>query len=242
MGESDFREKVIELYDAAIKYTDDELGSFFEGLKGLGLEDNTLIVLTADHGEAFDDHGAWSHGWLYDESIHVPLIMKLPGSFQKFNQRTIDTQVGHIDLMPTIMDLTNLSFKDYPIQGRSLVKQIKGKRQEDRVIFFHRQRRRHLMGIRTTKHKYIVDLLHPELNELYDLEKDPGEQQNLLSDPTPEVLAIKGELDKQLSQILSANADLITKLKTGKTRLFDPEELKNSEELEEDLKSLGYIK
>jgi len=90
-----------DLYRGEIKYADEQIGSFVQGLKDAGLYDNTLIIVTADHGEEFNEHGGWWHGvTLYDEMIHVPLIMKLPNS-ERAGQR-MPWQVRQIDIAPTI--------------------------------------------------------------------------------------------------------------------------------------------
>jgi arylsulfatase A-like enzyme len=93
-------------YKNTIKYVDNELGKFFEELKNLGLFENSLFILTADHGEEFREHGGFSHQCkLYDELIHVPLIMKgpkLPINLKKKNL------ISLIDLAPTILDYLNM--------------------------------------------------------------------------------------------------------------------------------------
>src|SRR5207244_1924431 len=70
-----------EPYDAEVAYTDAALGRFFDGLRSLGLLDRSLILIVADHGESLGDHGERTHGtFLYDATIHVPMILRLPSS------------------------------------------------------------------------------------------------------------------------------------------------------------------
>ena len=93
---------VTTLYDAATAYVDRELNRFFEELKKMELYDGSLIVLTSDHGEAFYDHGAWGHAkTLYEELIHVPLIVKWPGNSPKGD---VETLVTLVDLFPTLLE------------------------------------------------------------------------------------------------------------------------------------------
>ena len=97
------------LYDGEIRYTDTELGRLFLGLEQRGLLDETLIVFNSDHGEEFDDHGSMEgHGWtLYDEVLHVPLILVFPDG--RGAGATVERVVQTIDVAPTILDLLDLS-------------------------------------------------------------------------------------------------------------------------------------
>jgi len=234
-----FLEKVIELYDGEIKYVDTELGKFFKQLKELNLYDNTLIILTSDHGEEFRDHGGWSHVGLYEEAIHVPLIMKLPGKYRKYNNKIINTLAGHIDLMPTINDIVGLSFNDYPIQGQSLLPIIKGKEHNNKMIFLERNV---LLGLRTAEYKFIIDQRKKDYHELYNIKEDPGERFNLLSNPSEEAVSIKNDMETKLRLIMNENKYLALRLKIEKMKTYDTEDIKRLKELEKDLKSLGYIK
>ncbi|HCH61815.1 MAG: hypothetical protein CL927_16970 [Deltaproteobacteria bacterium] len=90
-----------ELYRNEVKWVDQELGKFFDWMREEGAWDNTLVVLTADHGEEFQEHGGWWHGiTLYDEQIHVPLIIKPPG--RELAGARVPWQVREIDVAPTI--------------------------------------------------------------------------------------------------------------------------------------------
>jgi arylsulfatase A-like enzyme len=89
-----------QLYDGEVAYADHEIGRLLDSLSALGLDENTLVVFTADHGEEFLDHGGWEHGHtLYDEILHVPLILRQKG---RIAPRVVPTPVGHIDLAPTL--------------------------------------------------------------------------------------------------------------------------------------------
>ena len=91
-------------YDGEIAYSDEIVGRLIEFLKARGLYDRALIVFLSDHGEGLGDHGEQEHGlFLYDETIRVPLIVKLPG--QAARGRRVQQPVQHLDLVPTILDL-----------------------------------------------------------------------------------------------------------------------------------------
>jgi hypothetical protein len=95
-------------YEQEVRYVDDVLGVFLDGLASLGLRERTLVVVTADHGEEFMEHGRTTHMFqLYDEVARVPLMMRLPGFLPA--HRGITTPVSLIDVAPTILDTVGLS-------------------------------------------------------------------------------------------------------------------------------------
>ncbi len=103
------RENMVALYDGEIRYTDEVLiKPLLDELKKLNLYDRTMLIITADHGEAFGEHGYWMHSWnIYNEVARVPLIIKFPRS--RHRGRIIHDFVGTIDIMPTILDEANIS-------------------------------------------------------------------------------------------------------------------------------------
>jgi 2-polyprenyl-3-methyl-5-hydroxy-6-metoxy-1,4-benzoquinol methylase len=110
-------------YDGGIRYLDDILKKLFIDIKNMGLYDNSLILLTADHGEAMGENNVWFFHSLTvtPDQIHVPLIIKPPHKWRLASQ-TIETHVSLIDLMPTILDLIDFMHEDLNLQGKSLVK------------------------------------------------------------------------------------------------------------------------
>lgn len=115
----DLAAEMVRLYDGEIAYLDRQLGELFAWLKQQGLYDETLIVLTADHGEEFYEHGGWWHGLtLYQEQIHVPLFLKLPG--QKL-AGALDTGLARsLDLAPTVLRAVGLDIPQ-AMQGVDLL-------------------------------------------------------------------------------------------------------------------------
>ncbi len=114
----DVKRHLISQYDGGIAYMDAEIGKLIGELRKRGAYDNTMIIVTSDHGEALGDHGLIRHGEdaVYQSDVHVPLIIKYPGQHQG---QTANMLVSHVDFMPTILDVLG-----YPIprtaQGRSL--------------------------------------------------------------------------------------------------------------------------
>jgi arylsulfatase A-like enzyme len=112
------------LYDAQINYTDDVLRQFFAGLEELGIADSVTVVLTSDHGEEFAEHGKLAHEQVYHESLHVPLLIRLPGQSAA---RRVSTLVQSIDIAPTLYELASIPPGGRPaMSGRSLAPLLQG--------------------------------------------------------------------------------------------------------------------
>jgi arylsulfatase A-like enzyme len=168
------RNHIIALYDAEIRFTDDVVGRILKQVP-----EDTLIVITADHGEEFYEHGRWGHqGSLFDEQVRVPLIVHWPGHFEP---RVVPDQVRLIDLMPTLLTIAGAR-RQPPTQGRSLVPLLLGQPMEPapallELLVDHKQ----LQALREPGWKFI-DPGDPRYQGGYDLTADPREQQ-LVQDP-----------------------------------------------------------
>lgn len=159
-------------YLSALHETDRQIGRLLDALRERGLSDDTLVVITGDHGEAFARrHRSSLHGFdIYQENVHVPCILHNPRLFPA--TRRMKAVGGHIDINPTIAHVLGLPAPgDW--QGRSLLAEGR----PEHAYFFSAQSDL-LVGVRDARHKYIVNLGNGRA-ELYDLEADPGEQRNL---------------------------------------------------------------
>jgi arylsulfatase A-like enzyme/Tfp pilus assembly protein PilF len=174
-------------YDGEIAYTDFVLGKLLETLKDNGLYDNTLIVLVSDHGEGLTEHDEPGHGILiYESTMKVAFMIRLPEGFDLGGDLEPPAEIGYTvqltDVFPTILDLMDIDM-DHAVDGASLVPVLKGGRIEPRMLYFESMypyfyfKWSALRGLRHNNWKYI---LAPE-EELYDLARDPGEQDNLAS-------------------------------------------------------------
>jgi len=186
----------IDMYDAHVRYEDKMVGSLLRTLTELDILKDTFIVITADHGEELMEHGCYGHVFgLYDELIHVPLIIAGPG----LKRQLIIQQVSLLDLAPTILDMLGFE-KPKTFLGNSLLGLMRGIDTKDdklgaisetdvpvytpasRWRLRGNQKRlnanRRVVSLRTGKWKYI----HTEggQDELYHLEDDPKETQNLI--------------------------------------------------------------
>jgi len=163
------------LYDGEIAYADSALGNFVSHLKERGWYDNAIIVVVGDHGEGLGEHREETHGvFLYDTTLHVPLIIKLPG---KNSVRTVQSQVRTTDIFPTILELVNVAVPE-KLDGASLNSAMTGEEGE-RPVIAETDYPLHfgwapLRALRADGLKFI-EAPRPEL---YDLAKDPNEVSN----------------------------------------------------------------
>lgn len=113
------------LYDSEIRATDDSLRRLFAGLRDLGLLENTWIVITSDHGEELFEHGMMAHEQIYDECLHVPLLVLPPEEGRRPQPRRVPDLVESVDISPTLHELAGLAPRTPP-SGESLVPQMRG--------------------------------------------------------------------------------------------------------------------
>ena len=167
-------------YDAVVAYTDSLVGDFRRALDERHLLKDSLVVLTSDHGEGLGDHGETFHGFLvYDTTIHAALIVRPPGGVR--GGRVVDRTVSHVDLLPTILDLVGLKAPEN-VHGRSLAPLVAGQDVPwDRPVYSEslypllHYGWAPLRALRGDRFK-LIDVPRPEL---YDIAKDPAEEQNV---------------------------------------------------------------
>jgi len=178
--------KMAEKYDKAIEEIDKQIGKLYSYLKENNLLENTALFLLGDHGTNLTEHNIYfSSSSLFDQTIHVPFIAFLPG----FGKGEVDSFGQNTDIVPTILELLGQEQEDlWRIDGRSIIDIIK-KRKEDRTkVFFFDGLAENITGFRTKNSKtiiakdpfcYLCKSSHHQKEEEYDLEKDPGEINNL---------------------------------------------------------------
>ncbi len=193
-------------YDGEVAYVDDRLRQVFTKLCQLGLEKETIVIITADHGEEFGTHNVRGHAGLHDQQIRIPLILYGPGCLP--SGKKIDNFASHIDIVPTILDYAGIEFKeDYPLSGTSLKPIIEGKREEaDDIIYSVECTQQKTRAIRTKKWKFIKavgdeprsDQLPPK--ELYDLANDPLEERNLIDAEIDIARKLEAKMDERIKK------------------------------------------
>ena len=188
---------------AQISGVDDGVGEVMNAIDRLGLTENTLVVFCSDQGTAGGHHGIWGIGHntkpsvAYDKVIQVPLIIRHPGQVPA--GETCDFLVNNYDLMPFVLDYLGLGEKiPRNSPGRSFADAARGRSMEwENVTYFEHFYTR---AIRTDRWKYVWR--HEQPDDLFDLENDPGEVENLAADPSHQdvVAGLKAKLDAFFAQ------------------------------------------
>jgi len=172
----------LDLYDNELAYNDHEIGRLLTTLARLGLYDRTLVAITADHGEEFGKHGVLRHGHsLYQAGLHVPLILKLPGSAHRGTR--VAGLASNIDIAPTLLELAGLAAPE-DSAGRSLVPALSNGAWQGRDLVLAEQvsSREIFYAARGPRYKLIRQLIPRTGEWLFDLRADPGEMHSLLPD------------------------------------------------------------
>ena len=186
---------VDSLYDGAVAYMDAAIGRLFTVLDELGLTENTVVVVTADHGETLNEHECWyDHHGLYDSNLVVPLIIRAPGKLPAGAR--VDPWVQTRDMTPTMLDLLGVD-AGLEFDGRSLLPPARGEPFVPETELYLTEAtwmRKH--GWRTPEWK-LIRALEPDFHrkpevELYNLVRDPDETENL-ADREPAVVALLEE-------------------------------------------------
>jgi hypothetical protein len=161
----------IDAYDGEIAYTDAQFGRLIEALKRLGEYDRTLILVVADHGEEFWDHGGTDHGTtLYEELLRVPFLVKLPDGAR--GGTTVDSLVELVDVAPTLCAVLGIE-SDPRYEGRSFAAALRGDLIEDRIGYASlNYRGRSLRAAKTASLKFIRDV-GSDTRVWFDLARDP---------------------------------------------------------------------
>jgi arylsulfatase A-like enzyme/Tfp pilus assembly protein PilF len=223
-----------EPYDGEIAYTDSVVGRLTTGLRTRGLFDSTLLAVMADHGEAFGEHGENHHGiFLYDETIHVPLLFKLPG---QHSSRKVEAGVGLVDVAPTILEAAHLPVPP-AMQGESVLRFMKlgqavaANQPSDsnlqRGVYAESGYGHLSFGWSTLRSWRIGKYLYIEApeRELYDQSADPLAAHNL----APDSKAVADTAAAQIAEFYR------------KTKGAAAENTKLSAEQNESLHALGYL-
>ncbi len=176
------KDYIIAQYDGAVAYMDACIANIFAALQALAIEEDTLVVITSDHGETLYDHDCYfDHHSLYDNILHIPLAIVLPGKVTAGRRFRDYCQMK--DITPTILDLLGIK-AGLPFDGRSLVPLLRGGRRTPEPEFYITEctwMRKH--GWRTPEWK-LIHALEPDFHfkpevELYNLVTDPEENRNL---------------------------------------------------------------
>lgn len=239
--------KLIDLYDGSINYADYCIGNFLSTIEDMNVLDNSLIILTADHGDAFGEHGEFGHGErkanLYDEIIHIPLIIQT----LKVKENTIvERQADLLDIAPTILDFLSIQ-KPSEMEGNSLLGTLIGKYKKQAIFSesldlrgggsayldekhfgggykneFNLIKRKGTISCRTENWKYIHSVNVP--CELYNLQTDPKEKKNIIDEQVEKAEEFKSKIlqhiamDEKIMEKLKERSKIKNKIKELKDR------------------------
>lgn len=233
---------LVALYDAEIRYTDDALAQLLAGLAQRGLDRNTAIIITSDHGDEFLDHGGIGHTrTCYEELVRIPLLVSVP--WLTAQPLTIDEPVGLVDLLQTILELLDIGYANPALQGQSLVSLLLDGRPFEKQRFLYAET---LQGEFTDDPKLFrwstmitpkQFKLHRWLRSnkradwvLFDLQANPAETEPV-GEKKPVILR---KLQEAMKKELEDHRKLKEEIQAGAERELDPE-------LEKNLRGLGYL-
>ena len=191
--------KAVAAYYASVSYMDTQVGKVLETLKNEGLEDNTIVIFTSDHGFHLGEHNFWMKVSLHEESVRVPLIVKVPGK----DPKVCNSFVELLDLYPTISELAGLKTSKH-LQGKSLVKTIDNAEFQVRQEAFSVSQGGKSFLLRTEKWAYIQYNEDASAGiELFDMVKDPQQFTNLANDLNYKkiVSSFQKKLKKKLKKV-----------------------------------------
>ncbi len=209
-----------DLYDDEIAFFDERFAELLRSIRDAGLMDDSILVFVSDHGEEFLEHGDIKHcRTLFDSSIHVPLLLKIPG----VDPKTVTRPVQSLDLVPTLVDYLGIDLGGGTrFEGRSLRAEIEGEGRQDPQFGLQGTLRSASDG----RFKLIEDLAGGA-PRLFDLVADPGETKDVLARQRRAYFGLRDALAHWLGRSEGKGAE--------------DESVRRAREAEEKLRSLGYI-
>ncbi|HAY78670.1 MAG TPA: N-acetylgalactosamine 6-sulfate sulfatase [Planctomycetaceae bacterium] len=230
--------KMTREYLASVKSVDRNVGRVLAELDTLKLTSNTVVIFTSDHGYNMGHNGIWHKGNghyvltepppatkhiprgqrpnMYDHSLRVPTIIRWPQA--NIAGTTVTNTVSNLDWFPTVLSMAGAEHLiPKTIRGRNMTPLLRGKQITwDNDLYgeysTHHQSTTHMRMLRTPRWKLIRDFLSPERDELYNLQEDPAESNNLIRAATPEIKSVLARLQKKLVAQMQANEDAVLQM------------------------------
>jgi choline-sulfatase len=174
-------------YFGAISYVDDQVGRLLSALKDCYLDEDTVVIFGSDHGDMLGERGLWYKMSWFEDSARVPLLVNYPAQFAP---RRVPECVSTMDLLPTLVELVGGKVDaSLPLDGRSLYPALIGEKTAGEVIgeYMGEGTISPLVMIRRDRYKYVSSLVDPP--QLFDLQADPQELENLAGNPKYALLA-----------------------------------------------------
>ena len=224
------RDHLVALYDGEIRWTDSFVGKLMADLEAWGIADDTIVVVTSDHGTEFWEHGSIAHRTtLFDEQVHIPLVLRYPGRLPE--GRRVRAQTRMIDVAPTVLELADLPNLPDPM-GESLVGMAEeGAGDAGRLALSELYSvGSSLQAVRGGDGKYLVDLEN-DRSFFFDLEADPRESRPVMDLAGPAAQ----EARKRYEEVMQAIAEHLARRPGG------PEAMEIPAGVSEALQGLGYV-
>ncbi len=228
------------LYDGEIRFTDEHVGRILDKLKAIGAWDDTVILITSDHGDEFFEHGnKGHHRTVYDEVLRIPFALRLPGG--EHRGKTVDEQVSLLDVFPTLLDAAGFHLPS-DVEGESLAAWLRGERSTREAIYsdFYDKRGFNLQVARRTPVEKTIQhfnrITHPKRGSLeyYDLATDAAESDNRAAEHPAETASAIEAMTTWLDRRWHTHRH--TEIQTAGTASIEIDD-----ETQERLKALGYV-
>lgn len=225
-------------YKGEVTYVDNEIGKLLNYLKELGLKENTLIILTSDHGESLGEHEMYFDHWgLHKAVLHVPLVLRCPQLIP--SGKKVKSLTTSIDIVPTVLDLLNHNFKTATFDGESLISAIKDNKTIKKERYVYSENMDQVtVSVRSNAWAAIKDLLDAEYTSKYRFIKNRIQLYDVKNDP----LEVKEVSKANPEMVKKFDRQLMAWLREGKAPSKPVIPPKVSKEVEEKLRALGYAK
>jgi arylsulfatase A-like enzyme len=229
----------VNIYDANLRWADQSLGNLIAELKQQGLWDNTLLIVTADHGESMGDHRyTWHASCPYDETIHIPLVIRFPGDQRPVGRVSALTET--VDLMPTILDLYGVHSPE-TVQGKSLVPLLTGGTRQLHDYVFCKTGGNWACYVIRDHNTALFLYQTSDLRALFDLVKDPWQTHNLIAEEPARAAPLLRAFDGFAHTQLTPPLDFVDPNYQPPPKHALPTK-PVSEETKRQLRALGYVK
>lgn len=220
---------LVNLYDAGIRAADDQFTDLIDAIESLRLHRNTIVILLSDHGEEFMEHEGVLHNTVYQEVLHVPLILRLPeGVNDGLHGTRIEQPVRLIDVMPTLLDLVGIE-KPAHMMGISLMPLIEEAYLEPPFVFAEYVEVR-MASFAAGDWKLVMGHGGQRREELFDLKNDPDETEDL-----------RGRYPERASYLKSHLIQLWEESRELGAVVGDGAQIELDDEMRKELEALGYL-